>query len=116
MSRLWLSLLESADPVFAALQRAEFLSPPEDWSVLAFAHQQAMTEAAWGADLNVMEQRARDRQVLAGRMAERDDDGSDAGHVHAAELEALGYALGLTAATAAIRVHDQAQAGLGVAS
>ncbi len=116
MDHIWLSLLPSTDPAFAALQRAEHLSEPEDWPLLAHAHQQAVSEAAWGADLDVMEERAQDKQAFAARLAERDDDGSDAAAVHSAELEALGYALGLTAVRYAIHVHDQAQDRFGVAS
>ena len=115
MERMWLAALESTDPAFGPLQRAEVLSPPEDWSALAFAHWQAVTEAAWGAGLDVMEERALDKRAFAARHAERaDDDGSDAAYVHSAELEALGYALGLTAVRVAIRAHGQA--GMGVAA
>lgn len=105
MERIWLSTLPSTDPAFAPLQRAEWMSP-EDWEVLAFWHRQAVAEAAWGADLDVMEDRATEKRVTAARLADRADDPSDLPGVHAAELEALGYALGVTAARVAIRDHD----------
>jgi len=107
-ARLWLSQLPSSDPTFAPLQRAEWLSSPEDWDQLAFWHRQAVAEAAWGADLDVMEGKARELRDLAARLADRADDPADVPGVHAAEMEALGYALGLTAARVAIRTHDSA--------
>ena len=107
-ARLWLSQLPSTDPAFAPLQRAEWLSSPEDWDRLAFWHRQAVAEAAWGADLDALEERAEEKRDLAGRLADRADHPSDQPGVHAAELEALGYALGLTAARVAIRNHDSA--------
>ena len=113
-ARLWLSQPPSSDPAFAPLQRAEWLSSPEDWDRLAFWHRQAVAEAAWGADLDVMEGKARELRDLAARLADRADDPADVPGVHAAELEALGYALGLTAARAAIR--DHAQAGMETAA
>jgi hypothetical protein len=118
MERIWLSQLPSTDPAFAPLQRAEHLSDPEDWQVLAFWHRQAVAEAAWGASLDVMEDRARDKRDRAAELREQDKQqgGTNAVAVHTAELEALGYALGLTAARAAIRTHELAQTGTGVAA
>jgi hypothetical protein len=107
-SRFWIDQLPSTDAAFAPLQRAEHLSDPEDWPALAFAHRQAVSQAAWGADLDVLEERAQAFRSYAARLAERDDDGSD---VHSAELEALGYALGLTAVRVAIRSHNKTETG-----
>lgn len=116
MERIWLSQLPSTDPAFGPLQRAERLSDPEDWQVLAFWHRQAVAEAAWGAGLDAMEDRAREKREFAARQAERADDPSDLPGVHAAELEALGYALGLTAVRVAVRDRQQALARAGVAA
>lgn len=115
-ARLWLSTLPSTDPAFAPLQRAEFLSDPGDWEALAFWHRQAMAEAAWGADLDVLDARANELRAKAARIREEDQrqGGTNVLAVHAAELEALGYALGVTAARVAIRTHTQA--GMGVAA
>lgn len=107
-ARFWLDQLPSTDPAFAPLHMAEQLADPADWPLLAQAHRQACSDAAWGRDLEVMEARAEGLLSVAARLAERDDDGSDAVHVHRAEVEALGYALGLTAVRVAIRAHDQA--------
>jgi hypothetical protein len=82
--------------------------------MLAQAHRQALSDAAWGKGLDVLEAEAKELLDLALRLAERDDDGSDKAAVHAAELIALGYALGLTAVRVAIRAHDQN--GMGAAA
>lgn len=111
-ARLWLRDLPSTDPAFAPLQRAEWLSSPEDWDQLAFWHRQAVAEAVWGADLDVLEERAEEKHVRASRLREEDKrrGGLNVLAVHAVELEALGYALGLTAARVAIRNHDNLRA------
>ena len=105
-SRFWLDRLPSTDAAFASLQMAEFLAREEDWPILAQAHRQARSDAAWGHGLDVMEAREQDLVDLAASLKERDEDGSDKPAVHRAELEALGYALGLTAVRVAIRAHD----------
>lgn len=104
-ARFWIDRLPSTDPAFASLHRAAEMSP-EDWPALERAHRQARSEAAWGKSLDAMEEAAETLHDLAVRLAERDDDGSDKAAVHAAELVALGYALGLTAVRVAIRTHD----------
>lgn len=110
-ARLWLWKLPSTDPAFAPLQQAAYMlleSVDTDWPVLAQAHRQAMNEAAWGADLDSMEARANELRATAARLREEDQrqGGSNVLAVHEAELEALGYALGLTAVRVAI--HDRA--------
>lgn len=118
-ARYWLAELPSSDAAFTPLHRAAEMDP-EDFPGLEVAHRQAVLEATWGADLAVLDERAENLRELAARLAarlaERDDDGSDADHVHAAEVEALGYALGLTAVRVAIRTHQPARADMGVAS
>lgn len=120
-ARLWLRKLPTTDPVFAPLQQAAYMlleSVDADWPVLELAHKQAVDEAAWGADLDALEERANGLRAKASRLLEEDQrqGGCNVLAVHAAELEALGYALGLTAARAAIRDHDTAQAGIEVAA
>jgi hypothetical protein len=104
--RFWLDQLPSTDPSFAPLQLAEQLSEPADWPILAQAHRQARSDAAWGRSLDVLEAQSAELLHVAARLKERDDDGSDAAAVHRADLEALGYALGLTSVRVAIRAHD----------
>lgn len=116
MDRFWLQLLPSSDPAFEPLQRAEQFTDPQDWPVLELAHQQARWDAAWGADLAILEARAAELVAIAARFAERNHDGMFTDTAHDAEVEALGYALGLTAARVAIRHHDQAHAGTQVAA
>jgi hypothetical protein len=116
MDRFWLQLLPSSDPAFETLHRAEQFTDPADWPVLERAHQQARWDAAWGADLATLETRAEALVAVAARFEERNHDGLFDATVHDAEVEALGYALGLTAARVAIRQHDQAQAGTQVAA
>jgi hypothetical protein len=120
-ARLWLRDLPSTDPVFAPLQQAAHMlleSVDADWPVLERAHRRAVDEAAWGADLDAMEAQANGLRAKASRLREEDQrqGGANVLAVHAAELEALGYALGLTAARVAIRAHELAQAGTGVAA
>lgn len=116
-TRFWLTSLESTDPAFLALQRAEVMVPPEDWPVLELSHKQAVLQAAFGKTPEQLEQQAEELREFAARQAERDYDGLDADRVHYAEVEALGFALGITAAQYAIRVHDQLeQPGVGVAA
>jgi hypothetical protein len=110
MSRYWLQLLPSSDPAFATLRRAAEMTSEADWPVLERAHQQAVWDAAWGADLSVLDARAKALRGIADRFAERNYDGVFTRTVCEAEVEALGYALGLTAVRVAIRTHDQAGA------
>lgn len=115
-AHLWLTSLPPSDEAFAPLQRAEWLSDPEDVGALAFGHRQAVLQAAWGKSPAELEAEAERLREVAAAWAERNDDHSDDAGVHAAELEALGFALGITSALYAIRVHDAAQAEFGVAS
>jgi hypothetical protein len=107
--RFWIDQLPSTDAAFGPLRRALELDP-EEWQDLERAHRQAVSDATWGHDLDAMEARAESLRRFADRQAERDDDGTDAAHVRSAELEALGYALGLTAVRVAIREHDTVEA------
>lgn len=89
MTRLWLSTLPSTDPAFEPLNRAAAMCDDTEWPLLWNAHQQAIADAAWGHDLNAMDARAK-------RMHENAADSGDL-------LEAMGYALGVTAVRVAIR-------------
>ena len=109
-ARYWLSTLPSTDPAFDALQRAGELSP-DDFQDLKRAHQQAVNEAMFGKDPAALDERAGELHAYALRLAARYEGEPDQRPVHSAELEALGYALGVTAVRYAIRVHDQAQVG-----
>lgn len=115
-ARWWLSKLPSTDAAFTALHRAAELAPPEDFPRLELAHQQAVADAKFGKDPAVLDERATELHEYALRLAARYKGDPDQRPVHSAELEALGYALGVTAARYAIRVHDQAQAGIAVAA
>lgn len=115
-AHLWLTALPPSDEAFAPWQRAEFLSDPEDFPALALGHRQAVLQAAFGKPAEELEAEALRLREVAAAWAERNDDHSDDAGVRAAELEALGFALGITSALYAIRVHDAAQAEFGVAS
>jgi len=104
--RFWLQQLPSTDPAFTPLHRAEFLSDPEDIPALQTAHRQAVLDAAWGHDMTDLERREEGLRETVARLQDRDDE-RDAGYIHAAEIEALGYALGVTAVRVAIREHTQ---------
>lgn len=110
-ARFWLDALPSTDPVFAPLQNAEHLSDPADWRVIEQAHKQACSEAAWGKPLAAMDAKAAELREYAARMHERDADGEDDGLLTSADLEALGYALGVTAVRVAIRQHHHTDMG-----
>lgn len=117
MSRLWLNSLESSDPAFGPLHVAESMLREHldtDWQPLERGHWQAVSEAAWGADLTALDARADSLRAEAGRLREQDmqSGGGNATAVHVAELEALGFALGVTAVRVAIREHDEAQIGV----
>lgn len=117
MERIWLRELPSTDPVFAPLQQAAHMlleSVDADWPALKRAHAQAVDEAAWGSGLEALEERAAGLRAKADRLREEDQrqGGSNVLAVHAAELEALGYALGLTAVRVAIRAREQEPAGV----
>jgi hypothetical protein len=113
--RFWLDQLPSTDPSFAPLQLAEQLSEPADWPILAQAHRQARSDAAWGKPLDVLEAQSAELLEVAARLKERDDDDTDNKRLTPADLEALGYALGLTSVRVAIRNHE-APAGIGRAA
>lgn len=117
MNLLWLITLESTDPAFGPLHAAESMLREHldtDWQPLERGHMQAVSEAAWGANLADLDARADDLRAEASRLREQDmqSGGGNATAVHLAELEALGFALGVTAVRVAIREHDEAQIGV----
>lgn len=114
-AHLWLTVLPPSDEAFAPLQRAELMSP-EDFPLLALGHRQAVLQAAFGKSPSELEEEAERLRAVAARWAERNEDHEDDAGVHAAELEALGFALGVTSAQVAIRMHDAAQDRFEVAS
>lgn len=107
---MWLMTLPPTDPAFEPAYRAKALADEADWRALWSAHREAVRDAADGADVEALEERAEMLHDWACRLKDRDDDGSDARHVHAAEIEALGYALGVTAVRVAIRNRAKAVA------
>ncbi len=98
MSQLWLIDLPADDPAFEPLRRAQGMDP-EDSRPLARAHRQAVYDAAWGRDVDFI------ASMLRAVLRHRDEprDAREAEALRAAELEALGYALGVTAVHVAIR-------------
>ena len=113
-ARLWLGVLPSSDPAFAPLARAAELDP-EEFAALEWAHRKAVLDAAWGKSLGALDARAEELRLLTVHDHEPRDD-AEAQAWRRDELEALGYALGVTAVRVAIREHDEAQAGFEVAS
>jgi hypothetical protein len=112
-STFWLATLPSTDPAFAPLQRAAELSPDE-FPALWSAHQQAVTDAAWGRDLDGLKERAEFLREFATHDDEpRDQDEADVWRRD--ELEAIGYALGVTAVKVALRERREALALAAVA-
>lgn len=103
--RFWLDKLPSTDPAFEPLQRAAVWDP-EEFAALEQAHKRAVSEAAWGKSLADLDGKAealrletvRDCEPMSDRQAEiwRRD-----------ELEALGYALGVTAVKVALYEHAE---------
>lgn len=115
MKRLWLLNLPSTNAAFAPLHQAESMLREHldtDWQPLERGHMQAVSEAAWGADLADLDVRAESMRAEADRLQEQSKraGGDGASAVHRARLEALGYALGLTAVRVAIREHDTVEA------
>lgn len=115
----WLDKLPSTDPVFEPLHQAEDMlreSADADFPVLERAHKQAVSDAAWGHSMQVLDTRAEALRATAARLRKQDmgQGGTNVLAVHVAEVEALGYALGVTAVRVAIREH--AQAGMQVAA
>lgn len=105
MRTLWLIDLPSTDPAFTPLHRAAELNP-EEFEALRNAHEQAVSEAAWGRKPELLDVRAEElRQVAAHDGKPRDD--AEAAVWRRDELEALGYALGVTAVRVALREHDE---------
>jgi hypothetical protein len=104
-ARLWMSKLPSTDPAFGPLQRAAEMDP-EEFAALAQAHRQAMLEAAWGHSLETLDAKAEELRLAT----VHDDEPWDARQAEVwrrDELEAIGYALGMTAARVAIREHAE---------
>jgi hypothetical protein len=117
MNSLWLSTLPSTDPAFGPLHQAESMLREHldtDWQPLERGHMQAVSEAAWGADLADLDERADSLRTEASQLREQSmrAGGEGASAVHRAELEALGYALGVTAVRVALREHNEAQMGV----
>lgn len=98
MSLLWLINLPADDPAFEPLRRAQGMDP-EDSIPLARAHRQAINDAAWGRDVDYTASLLREQT----RHRDESRDAREAEALRAAELEALGYALGATAVHVAIR-------------
>jgi hypothetical protein len=118
-ARLWLSTLPSTNPAFGPLHQAESMLQEHletDWQPLERGHMQAVSEAARGADFADLDKRAESLRAEADRLREQSKraGGEGAAAVHRAELESLGYALGVTAVRVAVRVREQA--GMGVAA
>jgi len=104
-ARFWLDKLPSTDPAFAPLQRVAAMDP-EEFGTLAQAHRQAMSEAAWGHSLEALDARAEELRLAT----IHDDEPWDARQAEVwrrDELEAIGYALGVTAVRVAIREHTE---------
>jgi len=98
----WLAELPADDPAFAPLHRAAELDP-EDFLALS------VTDGACGYSLGALDAHAEGMRTTAARMREQDMrlGGPNPTGVHAAEIAALGYALGVTAVRVAIREHDE---------
>jgi hypothetical protein len=105
--RFWLDRLPSTDPAFAPLQRVAAMDP-EEFGTLAQAHRQAMSEAAWGRPLEALDAKAEELRLATVHDREPWDD-QQAEVWRRDELEALGYALGVTAVRVAIREHTEEQ-------
>ena len=103
IARFWLINLPSTDAAFDQLHHAAEINPDE-FADLARGHRMAVLEAAFGRSLVRLEVKARALHKAAERVGKR-----------AAQLEAMGYALGVTAVRVAIRERHEA-AELGVAS
>jgi hypothetical protein len=106
MSTFWLATLPSTDPAFAPLQRVEAMNPAA-FPALEQAHHQAVLDAAWGRDLETLDERAEELRAFA----THDDaprDQAEADVWRRDELEALGYALGVTAVRVALAEHREA--------
>jgi hypothetical protein len=104
-STFWLATLPSTDPAFAPLQWAAVWNPKE-FAALEQAHHQAVTDAAWGRDLETLDERAEELRLFA----QHDDEPRDKAEAEVwrrDELEALGYALGVTAVRVALREHRE---------
>jgi hypothetical protein len=106
VSTFWLMNLPTTDPAFDALHRvAEF--DPDGFPALRNAHQQAVMDAAWGRDLETLDERAEELREFAGHDVEPRDQ-YEAEVWRRDELEALGYALGVTAVRVALVEHREA--------
>jgi hypothetical protein len=87
--------LPADDPAFAPLRHAAVIDP-EEYPRIRAGHRQAVIDAARGRSLRQL--RVTERSMLrdARHTRSRDD-----------ELEAWGYALGVTAVRVALREHDE---------
>lgn len=94
--RFWLMSLPADDPAFAPLRHAKVISDPEEYPRLREGHRQAVIDAARGCSLRQL--RITERSMLR-----------DARHTRSRvdELEAWGYALGVTAVRVALREHNE---------
>lgn len=90
--RFWLMDLPADDPAFAPLRRAAVISPDE-YPQIREGHRQAVIDAAAGCSLKTLK--------ITERLMRRDTRSRDD------ELEAWGYALGVTAVRVALREHDE---------
>jgi hypothetical protein len=114
--RFWLQQLPSTDPAFKPLHQAEDMlqeTADLDFPILERAHKQAVDEAAFGRSLHALDVRAEELRATAQELRAQDmrEGGHNAAAVHAAEVTALGYALGVTAVRVAIREHTQHDMG-----
>lgn len=111
--RPWLESLPVADPAFAPLRWATILAP-EDAEALERAHASALHTAAQGCELDELDARAEALRAFAAQWRERDKaaGGTEAVAVRGAEVVAIGYALGVTAARVAIRARTQDAMGV----
>lgn len=108
MSNLyWLAQLPSTDDAFIPLHRLELLADEADYPLLELAHRQAVRDASWGHPLVALEERAAKLLADAEAQADRAHWPEDQAAVHRSELEAQGYALGVTAVRVALRAHCQ---------
>ena len=100
--RLYLVSLPGSDPALDPINRAAELCDPGDWPVLHTAHWQALQDAAFGHGFDTLDARA----ARLHQQAQHDGEPAtpeQAATWHHDELEALGYALGVTAARVAVR-------------
>jgi hypothetical protein len=106
MSTFWLMTLPTTDPAFDALHRVADLDP-DGFPELREAHRQAVMDAAWGRDMETLVERAEELREFAAHDVEPRDQ-YEAEVWRRDELEALGYALGVTAVRVALAEHREA--------